>query len=405
MRKFIHRSKTWAILGIILLTVASFSPAFAADTNTVDGVIAPSGTDGNIFTAGFADYNVLVNSSSNTFGAATITSDYNELTNSNINSINGSYNVLTYSDSNVIRGTGNILTGDALLKVHDNTITGDENILSNNSYSNTITGDKNKLEDSSYSNTITGNLNDLMRSYSNTVTGNSNQLTDVISSTIVGSNIIMGERENVTAIGDEVVITADNATAVGDNTVVTAENSMALGTGSIADQPNTVSIGTPENPRRITNVADGIDPTDGVNMRQLDAANANNEVMIDRTGALAAALTGIMPLAYDRDARTQIGIGVGNYHGETAVAVGVNHYFNESVLFNVGAAFGGGENMFRGGLTWRMGKTKPRVDPDVYNSEVDNLKYQLQQQQIEVQQLREQVAELASAQKAAGVSK
>lgn len=394
MRKIINRSKTWAILVIILLSVASVSPAFAV--NTVGGVAVPPDINGNVFTAGFADENVLdANSFNNTFGESSILSDNNVLNYSSSNTINGSSNVLNNSDINTIDGSANVITDS-----ESNTIIGSVNTLSDNSNSNTITGDQNILADNSYSNTITGNRNDLSESYSNTITGNDNTLTNVHSTTIVGSNYTLDDRENILIIGEGIIVEANGATALGNNSQVTAENSVALGADSIADQPNTVSVGSPTNLRRITNVADGIDPTDAVNVRQLDASISQNENLINSTGALAAALTGIMPLDYDPKSPTQIGIGIGGYRGETAVAIGINHYINDSVLFNVGASFGGGENMWRGGLTWRMGKINPRVETQVDKSEVEDLKYQLQQQQIEVQLLKKQVADLIAAQKA-----
>jgi hypothetical protein len=153
-------------------------------------------------------------------------------------------------------------------------------------------------------------------------------------------------------------------------------------------------VGTPGAERQISNVANGTSPTDAANMRQLDASSALNETRVYRTGALAAALTGIMPLAYDANARTQFGIGLGGYHNESAIAIGVNHYISQSVLINAGMAINGSETMWRGGLTFLLGKATKKTTATADAVEVDTLRSQLQQQQTEVQLLKQQVSTL-----------
>jgi hypothetical protein len=135
-------------------------------------------------------------------------------------------------------------------------------------------------------------------------------------------------------------------------------------------------------------------------MGQFRIANANTAAMIYRSGALAAALTGIMPLDYDSGARTQFGIGVGSYHGNTAMAVGINHYVNDSTLLNAGMAFSGSDTMYRGGVTFRFGRATKRVAARVDTTEIDNLKQQLQQQQNELLLLKRQMAELVNSRRA-----
>jgi hypothetical protein len=131
---------------------------------------------------------------------------------------------------------------------------------------------------------------------------------------------------------------------------------------------------------------------------------------------MAAALTGIMPLPYDPGARTQVGVGMGAYKGESAFAVGINHYFSESTLFNLGMSFDGGDTMYRGGVTWRFGKsTKRMATADVAKlqaqlSEQDaKLKQQdakIQQQAADLEMLKQQVAAMVSpAQKVDDASK
>jgi autotransporter adhesin len=64
-------------------------------------------------------------------------------------------------------------------------------------------------------------------------------------------------------------------TAIGAYSTASGTNSVALGQLSVADQDNTVSVGSATSQRRITNVAAGVDPTDAVNLSQLQAATAS----------------------------------------------------------------------------------------------------------------------------------
>ena len=54
--------------------------------------------------------------------------------------------------------------------------------------------------------------------------------------------------------------------------------------------------------------------------------------------AMNAALAALKPLQYDPDEKTQIMAGVGGYKGEHAVALGLAHFFNDSLMANIGGA-------------------------------------------------------------------
>ncbi len=163
--------------------------------------------------------------------------------------------------------------------------------------------------------------------------------------------------ENTTAIGAHATATGNNATAIGDYAKATAENSVALGAGSeTGNRANTVSVGAPGAERQITNVADGVAPTDAVNVRQLNRLS----LRLDRVGALAAAMSGLAPLAYKADEPTQGSIATGMYSGETAVAGGLYHYTHEDVLLNAAFAICGSEKMGRMGVSFRFPKGKDK---------------------------------------------
>nr|WP_202839732.1 YadA-like family protein [Luteimonas saliphila] len=103
-----------------------------------------------------------------------------------------------------------------------------------------------------------------------------------------------------TAIGAASLVSADGGTALGANTSAsgadamamgrfasaTAANSVAIGARSVADQANTVSFGFDGYQRRLTQVDEGTEDTDAVNLRQMRAADD------DLGGGIAAWLGG-----------------------------------------------------------------------------------------------------------------
>ena len=78
---------------------------------------------------------------------------------------------------------------------------------------------------------------------------------------------------------------------------------------------------------------------------------------IGRVGAQGAALSALKPMQYDPLEPTQIMAGYGNYRGNSAIAVGVAHYKNESTMFHGGLSWAGGSShmMANAGVTWKVG--------------------------------------------------
>lgn len=113
---------------------------------------------------------------------------------------------------------------------------------------------------------------------------------------------------------------------------------------------------------RITNVAPGIAPTDAATVAQLNMAT-NKAIKESNVGdSLGAALAALKPLQYDPLEPTQIMAGTGYYRGQTAFALGVAHYENESFMYNVGAAYGNSSHiMLNAGVTWKFGSSKREV--------------------------------------------
>ena len=149
---------------------------------------------------------------------------------------------------------------------------------------------------------------------------------------------------------------------------------------------------------QIKGVAPGTDPTDAVNVAQLNASNANtsqaiNQVAgeVQRVGAHAAAMAALKPIQYDPLEPTQVMAGVGNYRGETAAALGLAHYTNENTMFNVGVSVGGNHNMVNAGVTHKFGYSPEKKNiPDRYKAGPISSVYVMQD---EVSSLKKENAE------------
>ena len=146
--------------------------------------------------------------------------------------------------------------------------------------------------------------------------------------------------------------------------------------------------------KKITNIGKGTDPTDAARVGQLTKVTSNNHSVvinkttdadgapvydlavtgtpgapaadprvdmlgeeIGRVGAQGAALSALKPIQYDPLEPTQIMAGYGNYRGNSAIAVGVAHYKNESTMFHGGLSWAGGSShmMANAGVTWKVG--------------------------------------------------
>ncbi|PZU30095.1 MAG: hypothetical protein DI584_00720 [Stenotrophomonas sp.] len=74
------------------------------------------------------------------------------------------------------------------------------------------------------------------------------------------------------AAGPQAKASGNQAVAIGNGANASAAGSVALGAGSVATRANTVSVGAAGAERQITNVGDGTEATDAVNVRQLQAS-------------------------------------------------------------------------------------------------------------------------------------
>jgi autotransporter adhesin len=129
--------------------------------------------------------------------------------------------------------------------------------------------------------------------------------------------------------------TGTSSAAIGGGATASAANSVAIGQGSLADQPNTISVGSAGNERRITNVADGLAPTDAVNMRQFESGMSDIARNAYSGTASAIALTMIPDV--DANKNLAIGVGTSGYKGYQAVAVGLSARVTQSLKVKLGA--------------------------------------------------------------------
>ena len=162
-------------------------------------------------------------------------------------------------------------------------------------------------------------------------------------------------------------------------------------------------------------------------INQMTQANAGNTTQLrqeinkvatetQRVGAHAAAMAALKPIQYDPLEPTQVMAGVGNYHGETAAALGLAHYTNENTMFNVGISLGGNHNMVNAGVTHKFGSSPEKKNiPDRYKAgpissiyvmqdemtqlrtENESYKAKLDQQQSEIDALKAAVDKLLAA--------
>ena len=177
---------------------------------------------------------------------------------------------------------------------------------------------------------------------------------------------------------------------------------------------------------KITNVGKGTDGSDAVNLDQLNASrtkvkstdgtvtvidrstNPNeyhdydlsvngvpgNDPRVDelgeeigRVGAQGAALAALKPIQYDPLEPTQIMAGYGNYRGNSAIAMGVAHYKNESTLMHAGVSWAGGSRhmMANAGVTWKVGnRDSEAAVADRYRKGPISSAYAMQQEMASV---------------------
>ena len=224
---------------------------------------------------------------------------------------------------------------------------------------------------------------------------------------------------NVVADGNDTLTVKLNKDLKGINSIKNSDNGPALNfnAGDLSVTGGNLNMGG----NKITNLGKGTNDTDAVNLKQLkdsrtivkstdgtvgvqesettDGAKVYDLTTgasprfdeltdeIGRTGAQGAALAALKPIQYDPLEPTQIMAGYGNYRGNSAMALGVAHYKNESTLIHGGVSWAGGSShmMANAGVTWKVGnRDSEAAVADRYRKGPISSAYAMQQEMASV---------------------
>ena len=224
---------------------------------------------------------------------------------------------------------------------------------------------------------------------------------------------------NVVADGTDTLTVKLNKDLKGINSIKNSDNGPALNfnAADLSVTGGNLNMGG----NKITNLGKGTNDTDAVNLKQLKdsrtivkstdgtvgvqesettdgakvydlstGASPRFDELTDeigRVGAQGAALAALKPIQYDPLEPTQIMAGYGNYRGNSAIAMGVAHYKNESTMMHAGLAWAGGSRhmMANAGVTWKVGnRDSEAAVADRYRKGPISSAYAMQQEMASV---------------------
>ncbi|MCI6192460.1 MAG: YadA-like family protein [Megasphaera elsdenii] len=162
------------------------------------------------------------------------------------------------------------------------------------------------------------------------------------------------------------------------------------GTHAVEISNSNVSMGG----QQIHDVAPGTAATDAVNVSQLsmfadNVGGAINKLdnRVNRVGAGAAALAALHPLDFDPDDKWDFAGGFGHYKNANAAAIGAYYRPNEDTMFSIGGSFGGGENMFNAGVSFKLGQgNHVSTSRTMMAKEIESLKAVVKEQNEKLQE-------------------
>lgn len=168
---------------------------------------------------------------------------------------------------------------------------------------------------------------------------------DTISAGSFANNTITLEKNN----GNDIVLNGIASTGDINNNKTKIENN----TIEIEKNKEAINKETEQREREDARLDDRID---GVSQDISDLNGRYNRLdgKINKTGALAIAHASLKPLDYDPEYQVTGALGVGNYHGENAIAAGLFYQPNKDLMLNFSISACGSEKGIGGGVSVRF---------------------------------------------------
>ena len=214
------------------------------------------------------------------------------------------------------------------------------------------------------------------------------QVTYVLNSDLQGITSITNNGGATMNFGpNEVSITGGNLN-MGDHKITNVKN--GTDKSDVATVGQLTKVTSNDNTVAINKTTDA----DGAPVYDLSVQGGGHDPRVDqlgeeigRVGAQGAALAALKPIQYDPLEPTQIMAGYGNYRGNSAIAMGVAHYKNESTLMHAGVSWAGGSRhmMANAGVTWKVGnRDSEAAVADRYRKGPISSAYAMQQEMASV---------------------
>ena len=221
------------------------------------------------------------------------------------------------------------------------------------------------------------------------------------------------------AVGAKSVATGYGSVAMGFASYAGADGATAIGVRAVATEAGTVSFGhksgefsgyyqdsegnlsptkvddtytevnyDSDSFARLTNIAEGQDDNDAVNVKQLKEVvnekidNVNEQVSdmvdnrmgdirndINKVGAGAAALAALHPETFNPDDKWSFAVGFGHYKNANAGAFGAFYKPNQDTTVSIGSTIGNGVPMMNAGVSFKLGARSKGAS--IYSSNVE----------------------------------
>ena len=370
----------------------------------------------------------------NIFGGSTVMADaISSITSTNTNALtvtteNG-VATITPVTGNVGKENSNLVTGqDVYSYLHQRTVAIGEGSSAKDKYA-TAVGIYSKANDFAstafgFCNTASGIYAMAAGFYSSTdaegavAVGTVNKASGNYSSAVGVYNTATGNRAS--AIGYDNKASGDYSSAIGFKSYTGAKCATAIGYRAVSTETGTVSFGhkrgdplgyedgtyDSDNFARLTNIAEGKDDNDAVNVKQLkefvneklDNGMSDLEGQINKVSAGAAALAALHPEAFNPDDKWSFAVGYGHYKNANAGALGTFYKPNADTTVSLGSTIGNGDAMMNVGVSFKLGHRGENFASNASNAElaaeVNRLRNENAQMKADNEQIRTENAQM-----------